>query len=288
MAELLSLKDVSYSYPLPGEGEAAALRDVTFEVEPGEVFCVAGPNGSGKSTLAQVCAGLLAPGDGTVLYGGEKMEGRGRLRALRTRVGLLFQSPEDQLFADTVEKDIAFGPRCRGVRGGRLEEAVRRAAEMAGVDLELFGGRSPFTLSEGEKRRAALAGVLALFPEVLVLDEPFIGLDYEGREHLASALSRYRQERGASIIVVTHELAGVWPLADRFALMDGGSLLRVERKQDLAAAGAELGGSGMRLPAWALLARELAALGASVRDPSDARALAAAAGSVKGGGVGRA
>ncbi|MBU1669776.1 MAG: energy-coupling factor ABC transporter ATP-binding protein [Actinobacteria bacterium] len=283
MAEILSLESVSYSYPLPGEGEAAALREVSFEVEPGEVFCVAGPNGSGKSTLAQVCAGLLSPTGGSLLYGGEKVEGRSRLRALRKKVGLLFQSAEDQLFADTVEKDIAFGPRCRGVRGPELDQSVRGAAELAGLDLEAFGGRSPFALSEGERRRAALAGVLALSPDVLVLDEPFIGLDYEGRTHLAAALTGYRRDRGASIIVVTHELAGVWPLADRFAVMDSGSLLRVARREDLAGAGDELGALGMQLPDWAVLARELAALGAPPVNPSDPDALADAAGSVMGG-----
>lgn len=247
-----------------------------MSVESGEVFCIAGANGSGKSTLAQVCAGLLVPASGQILYGEEAVVGRGALRGFRRKVGLLFQSPEDQLFADTVAKDIAFGPRNHGLKGEELKAAVVGAAGLVGLSLDELGARSPFSLSGGEKRRAALAGVLALEPEVLVLDEPFIGLDFEGRERLKSALVSYREERGASIIIVTHELSDVWPLATRFALLSKGRLLGVKDKSDLISGDTDLAALGMKLPQWGELARELLRLGIPVADQSDPLAIAGA------------
>jgi len=276
MAERLNLEAVSYSYPLPGREEAPALVDVDLDVEPGEVLCVAGPNGSGKSTLAQVCAGLLSPGSGSIRYAGEDVEGRAGLRELRRRVGLLFQSPEDQIFADTVERDIAFGPRNHGLSGAGLKERVREAAAMAGLPLDEILEKSPFLLSEGEKRRVALAGVLALNPEVLLLDEPFIGLDFEGRQHLSSSLERYRDERGASIMIVTHDLSHAWPLIDRFAIISEGRLHCVEDRAGMVSGGTGLAELGMQLPQWGILAGELLERGVPLDDPADPGCLAAA------------
>lgn len=276
MALRLTLDSVYYSYPLPGPGDAPALAGADLTVAPGEVLCVAGSNGSGKSTLAQVCAGLLAPDSGRVLYGETVVEGRRGVREFRRKVGLLFQSPEDQLFADTVEKDISFGPRNHGLRGEELREAVRRAAALVGLSLEELGARSPFSLSGGEKRRAALAGVLALEPEVLVLDEPFIGLDHDGRELLKSTLALYRDQREASLVIVSHELSDAWGLAERFALLSGGRLLKVDDSADLLSGEVELESLGMKLPQWGELARELLSSGISIQDPSDPRAIAAA------------
>lgn len=276
MAEALKLERISYSYPLPGREEAPALYDIDLAVEPGSVLCIGGSNGSGKSTLAQVCAGLLAPTAGSVLYGGRGVEGRSGLREHRRKVGLLFQSPEDQLFADTVTKDIAFGPSNHGVRGEELKKRVTDAAEMVGLPLADFSDRSPFSLSEGEKRRVALAGVFAMNPEVLVLDEPFIGLDYDGRERLRKSLSVYRERLGASVIIVTHELADAWRIADRFALLDAGRMLGVEDKNDLVSGKTDLAALGIKLPQWVALARELKRMGISVEEPSDPGALARA------------
>ena len=282
MALRLKLEDISYSYPLPGSGEAAALSGVSMAVEPGEVLCLAGANGSGKSTLAQVCTGLLLPEAGSLFYGEEKIHGRGPLRDFRRKAGLLFQNPEDQLFADTVARDIAFGPRNHGLKGDELEKRVRESAALVGLPLEELGGRSPFSLSGGEQRRAALAGVLALDPEVLVLDEPFIGLDYEGRRSLEEALTRYRDERGATIIIVTHELSHVWSLATVFGLISEGRLLRFETRAELLSGDADLSSLGMQLPQWGALARELLRSGLSIDDPADPRALAGAMARHKG------
>lgn len=287
MAARLTLEDVSYSYPLPGREEAPALSGVGLEVAPGEVLCVAGANGSGKSTLAQVCAGLLVPTTGSVLYGGKPVEGRSGLLELRRKVGLLFQSPEDQLFADTVEKDMSFGPRNHGLRGDELSRVVSDAAALVDLPLEKLGGRSPFSLSEGEKRRVALAGVLALEPEVLLLDEPFIGLDAAGRDRLKSSLSRYGERKDASIVIVTHELSDSWDLADRFALLSAGRLERTMSRMGLISGGFDVRAVGMRLPQCGVLARELVLLGAPVDDPADPRCLAEAIACVREVGGGR-
>ncbi len=276
MASRLSLRDVSYSYPLPAVDEVAAVSDVSMNVEPGDFICLAGANGSGKSTLAQLCAGLLSPSSGSIHYGDNPVRGRQATRDFRRRMGLLFQNPEDQLFADTVEKDIAFGPRNRGLRGEELAARVSRSAHLAGLRLEELGGRSPFSLSEGQKRRVALAGVFAMMPEVLILDEPFIGLDYEGRRSLESSLREYHHERGASIIVITHDLAGTWSLATAFGLLSGGKLTRFETRLGLLSGNAGLEALGMQLPQWGILARELLRAGVSVADPSDPRLLAEA------------
>lgn len=275
MALRLRVRDVSYSYPGKGP-ESDALHGVSLDVEAGEFLCVAGPNGSGKSTLAQVMAGLLTPGSGTLWYGESAVEGRRGRLALRRKVGLLFQSPEDQLFADTVAEDIAFGPRNRGCRSGELERAVRGAAALVGLPLEELAERSPFSLSGGEKRRVALAGVLALEPEVLILDEPFIGLDHDGRRKLEESLARYRSERGASVVMVTHDLAEAWRLADRFALLSDGRVKGTREASDLVAGDVDLSELGMKLPQWGMLASELLRTGISVSDPADPRAIARA------------
>ena len=276
MALRLRLEDVSFSYPLAGREEHAALTGVSMSIEPGEVLCLAGPNGSGKSTLAQVCTGLLSPMTGSLHYGESKVEGRSSLLRFRKSVGLLFQNPEDQLFADTVEKDIAFGPRNHGLRGEELARRVRESAALVGLPLADLGGRSPFSLSGGEQRRAALAGVLALEPEVLVLDEPFIGLDYEGRTGLADALMRYRDERGASIVIVTHDLSYAWSLATKFGLISEGRLQSLLTSDEMLAGDADLSSLGMQLPQWGALARELLRAGIAVDDPADPRSLAGA------------
>lgn len=287
MAEPLILERVSYSYPMPGDLERPALVDVSVTVDPGETICVAGANGSGKSTLAQVCSGLLAPGSGMLTYGDTRIKSGSGFLHLRKKVGMLFQSAEDQLFADTVERDISFGPRNHGVKGEELEARVSVAASLVDLDIDKLGSRSPFSLSGGEKRRVALAGVLAMEPEVLILDEPFIGLDHQGREALAESIDRYRREREVSIIIVTHDITNIWGLAERFAFLDGGRLTAVESKRELALSGMEKLASGILLPQWVVLARELLTMGINVDDPSDPRSLATAVVKRRGGLDGR-
>ena len=283
----LTLENVSYSYPLPGRGEVPALSGISLRVEPAEILCIGGANGSGKSTLAQVCAGLLMPSSGSVRYQDKKVERHKDLLELRRKVGLLFQSPEDQLFADTVEKDISFGPRNHGLRGADLEARVRRAAELFDLSLEELGARSPFSLSGGEKRRVALAGVIALDPEVLVLDEPFIGMDFDSRRHMKALLGRLRDTSGTSIVIITHELSSSWSLADRYAMLAGGRFESLQNRSELISNEADLSALGLRLPQWGLLANRLEKMGVVVLDPADPLALARAVCSIREAGDGR-
>ena len=277
----LTLENVSYSYPLPGRKEAAAISDISLRVEPAEILCIGGANGSGKSTLAQVCAGLLVPSSGSVHYRDKKVESHKDLLELRRKVGLLFQSPEDQLFADTVERDISFGPRNLGLRGADLEARVWQAAASFDISLEELGGRSPFSLSGGEKRRVALAGVIALEPEVLVLDEPFISMDFDSRQHMQTLLGRLRDDSGTSIIMITHELSGAWSLADRYAVLAGGRLIYQQSRAELISSEPDLIELGLRLPQWGVLANRLEKMGIVVEDPADPQALARAICSIR-------
>lgn len=274
MGARLKVENVSYRYP-PGGGPPA-LEDVCLELDPGEVLVVAGSNGSGKSTLAQVCSGLIFPDSGEVLYEGKKIKGRRDLLGLRKKVGLVFQSPEDQLFADTVSRDISFGPRNHGVRGGELEERLSDAAELAGFDLDELGPRSPFSLSEGEKRKVALAGVFAMRPEVLVLDEPFVGLDYDTRDTVTGALARFNRRLGASILIVTHELSEAWDISDSYAVLSGGRLRSVGSRMDFLSGSLDLTSLGMRLPQWGRLSSELIQRGLDIEEPSNPACLARA------------
>ncbi|MBN1289357.1 MAG: ATP-binding cassette domain-containing protein [Actinobacteria bacterium] len=272
MAQKLILESVSYSYPF--SGSPPVLKDVNLVVDPGEVICIAGRNGSGKSTLSQICAGLLFPTGGKLSYGGSRIKTRRDMSGLRKNVCLLFQSPEDQLFADTVLADISFGPRNHGLRGSELQAIVRESAEMAGLDIERLGDRSPFSLSGGEKRMVALAGVFALRPEILVLDEPFTGLDHTHREHLRESLARYRESRGASLVIVSHELSNVWPVAVKYGLLADGKLAGLRSRAEIAAEKDGISRLGLRLPQWGALEHELRRINIELDDPSDYHVIA--------------
>lgn len=279
----MSLEGVTYAYPLAPVGEPAALRGLSIAVDEGEIICIAGRNGSGKSTLAQICAGLLVPSGGEIRYEDEPVASRSDRLSLRRKVGLLFQSAEDQLFADTVEKDIAFGPRNLGIRGEQLGSRVKKATSLVGLAAEDVLPRSPFSLSQGEQRRVALAGVLAMEPRLLILDEPFIGLDSDGKTLLGRALKQYRDSHDCSVVMVTHELSEAWKLSDRFALLANGKLAEVRSKSELLLDGELLESLGLHLPQWAELAATLQRRGLKLEDPASPACLAAALKSVLGG-----
>ena len=208
------LRDVALTY-LPGTPMSReVLSCIDLELEAGEILCLVGRTGAGKSTLVHIMGGLLPATCGEMALDGKSLDGRGGMRALRSAVGVLMQSPERQLFAETVEKDVAFGPRNRGVRGEDLAAAVRGALASAGLDPEEYAFRPPFSLSGGEMRRAALAGVLAMRPRYLLMDEPSSGLDLPGRRLLYGILEKQR-EQGVGILLVTHDWDEVELLADR-------------------------------------------------------------------------
>ncbi len=202
-----------------------ALSGVELSLREGETVCLMGASGSGKTTLLRIAAGLTSPTRGRVLLDGARVDdtASGR-RRLRSAVGLLFQSPQKQLFAETVEKDVAFGPRNLGLRGQELSLRVREAMQAVGLDPVSHSHRSPFSLSDGEMRRAALAGVLAMKPRFLLLDEPTSGLDAPGR-HIFHELVRGLRDRGIGILMATHDWEEAKALADRVEVISKGRIV---------------------------------------------------------------
>lgn len=272
MAQRLTLENISYGYPFTGSSKV--LDKLNLTVQPGEVVCIAGKNGSGKSTLAQICAGLLRPTAGNIRYGGTEINNRRDLSLLRNNVRLLFQSPEEQLFSDTVYRDISFGPKNRGVKGAELDSLVNDSAKLAGLEIDRVKDGSPFSLSQGEKRMVALSGVFALQPEVLILDEPFTGLDFEHREHLRESLNRYVETYNASLVIITHELSGVWRTANKFAVLSNGELSELKSMDEIISEEEGLSRLGLRMPQWGILALELEKMNIRTGDLSDHKAIA--------------
>ena len=277
----LELRGVGFTY-LPGTPLAReVLHAVDLDLHPGEILCVMGSSGAGKSTLIQVISGLLSPGCGVITLDGRRVDGsRGGLRALRNAVGVLLQSSHRQLFAETVERDVAFGPRNRGLSGEELARRVREALEEVGLDPDLYSSVSPFSLSEGEMRRAALAGVLAMRPRFLLLDEPSSGLDPPGQENLHRVLGSLRGQ-GAGILLVTHEWEEVELLADRVVLLSRGRIAAEGSKEDVLTACDEQRAAGLRPPPLVALLAELRRKGLDLppylSSPAEAASLIAAA-----------
>lgn len=243
----IALKNVGFTY-LPGTPMAReVLSSIDLELGEGEILCLTGRTGAGKSTLVHIMCGLLRATCGEITLDGRGLEGRDGMRALKSAAGVLMQSPERQLFAETVEKDVAFGPRNRGRRGEGLAEVVREALAAAGLEPDAYAPRSPFSLSGGEMRRAALAGVLAMQPRYLLLDEPSSGLDLPGRELLYRALERQRG-RGMGVLLVTHDWEEVELLADRVIVLSHGRIPLQGEKEEVLSAAAELEAAGLQPP----------------------------------------
>ena len=224
MTPFLQVKNLQHIYSVGTPFEHVALKDVSFCVERGEFIGVIGHTGSGKSTLMQHLNGLLKPTSGEVLLDGKSIWADKKFtRQCRFRVGLVFQYPEYQLFEETVYKDIAFGPKNMGLSPEEVDRRVREAAGFVGItDAQLEV--SPFDLSGGQKRRVAIAGVIAMEPELLILDEPTAGLDPEGREDILRNIEAYRKAKNAAIMMVSHSMSDVARLADRLLVMNEASL----------------------------------------------------------------
>lgn len=219
MAPILEIKNLNHIYSAGTPFEHVALKDVSFSVEPGEFIGVIGHTGSGKSTLMQHLNGLLKPTSGEILLDGKNIWSDKKLtRQSRFRVGLVFQYPEYQLFEETVYKDIAFGPKNMGLSAEEIDRRVREAAGFVGLTERQLEA-SPFDLSGGQKRRVAIAGVIAMEPEVLILDEPTAGLDPEGREDVLRNIDDYRKAKNATIMMVSHSMSDVARMASRLLVM---------------------------------------------------------------------
>ena len=224
MAPILEVKDLQHIYSAGTPFEHIALKDVSFCVQKGEFVGIIGHTGSGKSTLIQHLNGLLKPTSGAVLLDGKDIwSDKTFTRQSRFRVGLVFQYPEYQLFEETVYKDIAFGPKNMKLDNQEIDRRVREAAKFVGItDEQLMA--SPFDLSGGQKRRVAIAGVIAMEPEVLILDEPAAGLDPEGREEILDNICQYQKQKNATIIMVSHSMSDIARFADRLLVMRGAEL----------------------------------------------------------------
>ena len=224
-APLLELRDVTYTYSPNTAYEKKALDSVSLQIRQGEFVCLIGHTGSGKSTLIQLLNGLEKPTSGLVLYRGQNINEKGYdRRALRSKVGLVFQYPEHQLFESTVLRDVCFGPKNQGLSEEEQKERAAGALKLVGVGEELWND-SPLALSGGQKRRVAIAGVLAMHPEVLILDEPTAGLDPQGRDEILTEIARIRREAGITVVLVSHSMEDVAGYANWVHVMDGGKLL---------------------------------------------------------------
>ncbi len=260
----ITVKNLSYTY-LPGTPfEHKALKDVNFEIADGEFVGIIGHTGSGKSTLIQVISGLLKGASGQVLVDGvDYLSKKADRRQLRRTVGVVFQYPEYQLFEETVEKDVAYGPRKMGVPESELQSRVRVALEHVGIDYELYKDTSPFSLSGGQKRKVAIAGVLAMEPSILIMDEPIAGLDPMGRESFMQ-LTKNLNEVGITILMISHNMDNLAEYAGRVLVMNQGELVMNGTPQEVFSREEELLSAGLDLPEAAKLARQLRAQGMDV------------------------
>ncbi len=266
MSTVLELKNLSFVYGAGTPFEKKAVDDVSLSIEQGELIGIIGHTGSGKSTLVQMLNGLIKPAQGQVLLDGRDIwEQPKKIRDIRFRVGMVFQYPEYQLFEETVYKDIAFGAANKGLTGDELDQAVRRAADFTGLRPELLE-KSPFDLSGGEKRRAAIAGVIAMDPEVLILDEPTAGLDPMGRELLLSQIINYHKEKGNTVLLVSHSMEDIARVADRVLVMNRSRLFMLDRTREVFAHGDELEKIGLRVPQVTKIMQALRAQGIDLPD----------------------
>ena len=244
----IKLDNVNYVY---GEGSGFvkhALKDVSLTINQNEFIGLIGHTGSGKSTLTQILNGLLKATSGHVYYDGDDIyDEKYDIRTLRTKVGLVFQYPEHQLFESTVFKDVCFGPKNQGLEKEQCEHRATEALEMVGLDKELYDN-SPFELSGGQKRRAAIAGVLAMRPEVLILDEPTAGLDPRGRDEILDMVSELHKKTGNTVILVSHSMDDVARYVDRILVMNRGSLMYDDKPKAVFANYKELEKVGLSAP----------------------------------------
>lgn len=249
MSTILETRGLTHIYGAGTPFERKALDHVDLKIEKGEILGVIGHTGSGKSTLIQHFNGLLKPDEGEVLLDGQSIwNEKGKCaRGTRFRVGLVFQYPEYQLFEETIAKDIAFGPTNMGLSESEINERVIESMRAVGLD-ENLANQSPFALSGGQKRRVAIAGILAMRPEVLVLDEPTAGLDPQGRDEILGLVRDYHKQSGATILIVSHSMEDIAGLADRLLVMDHAKVLFCDTPRAVFSHANEIIAAGLDIP----------------------------------------
>ena len=263
----LEVKHLTHTYSAGSAFQATAVHDVSQTIEDGEFVCIVGHTGSGKSTLVQHLNGLLKPTSGQVLVDGEDMNGENvDRRRIRQKVGLVFQYPEYQLFEETIAKDIAFGPKNQGLSEEEIDQRVRRAMAHVHLDYDKYAERSPFDLSGGQMRRVAIAGVLAMEPKVLILDEPAAGLDPRGRERILGMLQELHREGGVTIVMVSHSMDDCARLATRMIVMSKGELVLTDTPRNVFRQADLMRSIGLGVPEAAELCGRLRTAGLQLPD----------------------
>ncbi len=248
MAAIIETQHLTHIYGAGMPDATVALEDVSFSVEAGDFVGIIGSTGSGKSTLISHFNGLLKPTSGKVLVDGEDIwADPSQIRKFRFLVGMVMQYPEYQLFEETVYKDIAFGPKNMGLSEQEIDRRVRRAAEFCGLPIDYLN-RSPFELSGGQKRRVAIAGVLAMEPRILVLDEPAAGLDPEGRDTILSQIRQYHKDTGTTVLLVSHSMEDIARYANRVLVMDQRRVAMYDEVEKVFARAPELLELGLSVP----------------------------------------
>ena len=246
----IQVKNLNYTYSKDLPNQTKALDDVSFGIEKNSILGVAGHTGSGKSTLLQMLNGLLRPDDGEIFIGEDCITEKDfPLVNIRKKVGLVFQYPEYQLFEETVRKDVIYGPKNLGIEDeNELEEIARDAISKVGLDYEMIKDRSPFELSGGQKRRVAIAGVIAMKPEVLILDEPTAGLDPESRHELINMIQNIQKNENIILIFVSHNMNDIAKLADKMIVLDRGKIAMEGTPREVFARKDELNSIGLGVP----------------------------------------
>lgn len=261
---ILEVKDLTHSYDGSTPFVNDAVSSVSFKVEKGEIIGIIGHTGSGKSTLVQHLNGLLRPTSGQIFFEGSDIwENPKEIRKIRYDVGLVFQYPEYQLFEETVYADIAFGPKNMGITGEKLDLRVRDICRLIGVKDEYLE-KSPFDLSGGEKRRVAIAGVMAMKPKIIVFDEPTAGLDPKGREDIMHIIREYRKSTGATVIIISHSMEDIASFADRILVMNKGKLEMLDTVENVFGNAQALRKMGLNVPIVTQIFAELVKMGVDV------------------------
>lgn len=261
----IKIENLSYTYMPKTPFEKKALTDINCEFNDGEFIVLIGHTGSGKSTLIQHLNGLLKPTKGKIIIDGVDItEKKTKLTNIRRNIGLVFQYPEYQLFEETIEKDIEFGPRNLGLPQEEITKRVKRAMEMVGLDYNTYKDKSPFDLSGGQKRRVAIAGVVAMEPKVLILDEPIAGLDPKGRDDILKQIRKLHDDYKTTTIMISHSMEDVAKIADRVVVMNQGSIVLDGKVADVFKEVDTLENIGLGVPQVTYLLRELRKKGFSI------------------------
>ena len=263
----IRVENLKHIYDKGMPTESLALDNISFQVEDGQMFGIIGHTGSGKSTLLQHLNGLLKPEEGHIFIGDVDITSPDiAMTEIRKRIGLVFQYPEYQLFEETVAKDVAFGPRNLGLSEEEIEERVNVAIDLVGLDYEVCKDRSPFDLSGGQKRRVAIAGVIAMRPEVLILDEPTAGLDPKAHKDVLMMVEEVHRRTGNITILVSHNMADIARLCDNILVIDGGKVVTVGTPKEVFAHRQELSAVGLDLPPITQLTEALRQRGMDIPD----------------------